>query len=185
MMSNALSNWIGRWWVCVTFGVISTIMFGYLVPNAVAVVTENRTLAPRILDEYYLTWSASDARPFFKALGAAGRAAYQNYYLTLDLWFPVLSLTIFYTALLSLAFPIGKRWAWFNLLPLIMYACDMLENINHYTMAGRFPDLPVWQLQIGPILSLVKYILITALPMLALIGFWLKRKPVPNGEASA
>jgi hypothetical protein len=54
------------------------------------------------VDEYYLPWTASDARPFFTALGTAGRAAYQNYYLTLDFWFPVLSLTIFNTALLSL-----------------------------------------------------------------------------------
>jgi hypothetical protein len=181
-MSRRVSQWTGRWWICITFGVISTIMFGYLVPSAVAVVTENRTLAPRILDEYYLTWSAADARPFFAALGTTGRAAYQHYYLTLDFWFPVLSLTIFYAALLSLAFKDHPRWGWLNLLPLVMYAFDMMENINHYRMAASFPDLPVWQLQIGPILSLVKYVLITALPVLALIGFWLKRKPVPSRE---
>lgn len=184
MMSHTLSRWAGRWWICITFGVISAIMFGYLVPNAVAVVTENRTLAPRILDEYYLTWAVSDARPFFAALGATGREAYQNYYLTLDFWFPVLSLTIFYTALLSLAFPAGRRWAWLNLLPLIMYGCDALENLNHFSMARSFPDLPMWQLQIGPILSFVKYVLITALPMLALIGFWIKRKQERSAEAS-
>jgi hypothetical protein len=79
----------------------------------------------------------------------------------------------------------GRRWAWFNLFPLIMYACDMLENINHYSLAGSFPDLPAWQLQVGPVLSLIKYILITALPPLALVGFWCKRKPVPNRGASS
>jgi hypothetical protein len=122
-MSNALSNWIGRWWVCLTFEVIATIKLGYLVLNAVYVVTENRTLLRSTLDEYYLNWTASDARPFFTALGAAGRAAYQNYYLTLDFCFPVL--------------------------------------------------------------SLIRYILITALPVLALVGFWFKRKPLPNHEASS
>jgi hypothetical protein len=91
MMSNAQSNWIGRWWVCVTFGVISTIMF----------------------------------------------------------------------------------------------ASDMLENTNHYSLAGSFPDLPSWRLQVGPVLSFIKYILITALPLLALVGFWCKRKPVPTREASS
>jgi hypothetical protein len=91
MMSNTQSNWIGRWWVCVTFGAISTIMF----------------------------------------------------------------------------------------------ATDMLRNINYYSVAGSFPDLPSWQLQVGPVLSLIKYILITALPVLALVGFWCKRKPVPNHEASS
>jgi hypothetical protein len=89
MMSNAQSNWIGRWWVCVTFGVISTIMF----------------------------------------------------------------------------------------------ASDMPENIKHYSLAESLPDLPSWQLQVGPVLSLIKYILITALPVLALVRFWSERKPVPNREA--
>ena len=157
-------------------------MFAYLVPNAVALVTQNRTLVPRILDEYYLTWASSDALPFFTALGPGGRMAYQNYYLTLDFWFPVLSLTIFYVALLSLAFPASRRWGWLNLLPIIMYALDMLENVNHYSLAGSYPDLPDWQLQIGPVLTLFKYCLITALPLLAAIGFWINRSDVPANE---
>jgi hypothetical protein len=183
-MSNALSHWLGRWWICAVFGFIATIMFVYFVPHAVGVVTENRTLAPSILDERYLTWAASDARPFFTALGAAGRAAYQSYYLTLDFWFPVLSLTIFYSALLSLAFPARGRLSWLNLLPLAMYACDILENINHFTMAGSFPNLPAWQLAVGPLLSLFKYILITLLPLLALLGFWFNRHPKANSGSS-
>jgi hypothetical protein len=174
-MSKALSHWVGRWWICAVFGLISMILFVYFVPHAVGVVTNNRSLVPSILDERYLTWAASDARPFFTALGTSGRAAYQSYYLTLDFWFPVLSLTIFYSALLSLAFPTRRTWSWLNLLPLAMYACDMLENINHFSMAGSFPDLPTWQLAIGPLLSLFKYVLITVLPLLALIGFWINR----------
>jgi hypothetical protein len=184
MMSNALSHWLGRWWVCAVFGFISTIMFIYLVPHAVGVVTENRSSVPSILDERYLTWAASDARPFFAALGTSGRIAYQSYYLTLDFWFPVLSLAVFYSSLLSLAFPTRRPWSWLNLLPLVMYACDMLENINHFTMAGSFPDLPAWQLAVGPFLSLLKYVLITELPLVALIGFWSNREAKTRGRAS-
>ena len=177
-MSKKLSHWLGRWWVCVGFGVIAAIIFTYTVPNAVNELTAGRTLAPRILDEYYPAWAAAEARPFFEGLGAKGRIAYQNYYLTLDFWFPVLSLTIFYIALLSLAFPQSSRCRAVNLLPLIMYAADGAENLNHFAMAGSYPNLPGWQIMFGPILSLVKYVLITLLPVLALFGFWVSRKQV-------
>jgi hypothetical protein len=76
---------------------------------------------------------------------------------------------------------IGRWWvcATFGAISTIIFVSDMLENINHYSLAGSFPDLP------GPVLSLIKYILITALPPLALVGFWCKRKPVPNRGASS
>jgi hypothetical protein len=175
MMSNRLSHWFGKWWVCIMFGVIAAIIFTFIVPNAVSQLTENRTLAPLILDEYYPTWPASKAQPFFAALGDQGRLAYRAYYLTLDFWFPVLSLTIFYTALLSLAFPQNSHGRALNLAPLLMYVADMMENINHFTMAGSYPDLLGWQITIGPLLSLVKYVLITTLPLIALVGFWMNR----------
>ncbi len=182
MMSSFLSKWLGRWPVCILFGIIATVMFTWLVPAGVAEITANRTIAPRILDEYYLTWTEADARQLFLALGSTGRAAYQHFYLKLDFWFPVFSLTVFYIALLSLAFPQGKRWAWLNLAPLLMYFCDMGENLNHYAMAGSYPNLPALQLQFGPILSLVKYLLITGLPLLALLGFIINRNAVSQGD---
>jgi hypothetical protein len=89
-VSEAISKWLGRWSICILFGMIATIMFTVLVPNGVATITANRTLAPRILDEYYLTWSADDARQLFAVLGATGRLAYQLFYLKLDFWFPVI-----------------------------------------------------------------------------------------------
>jgi hypothetical protein len=180
-MSEAISRGLGRWSICLLFGVIATIMFTYLVPSGVAMITANRTLAPRILDEYYLTWSAGDALHLFAALGATGRRAYQLFYLRLDFWFPMMSLSLFYASLLSLAFPQGTRWSRLNLLPIPMYLSDVGENLNHFTMAGSYPDLPGWQLAIGPAISFAKYVLITALPMLALFGFWANQKS--KGEA--
>ena len=107
-MSKFMADWLGRWSVCIAFGVIATVMFTVFVPNGVAEVTLNRTLWPKILDEYYPTWNADDARNLYNALGAVGRHAYQLFYLKLDFWFPCLSLSIFYAALLSLAFPQGR-----------------------------------------------------------------------------
>jgi hypothetical protein len=174
-LSENLSKWLGRWRICILFGVVATIMFTVLVPGGVSTITANRTIAPRILDEYYLTWSVDDARQLFAALGATGRRAYQLFYLKLDFWFPVMSLSVFYASLLSLAFPQGTRWSRLNLLPIPMYLSDMAENINHFMMAGSYPDFPAWQLAIGPYISLTKYVLITALPILALFGFWANR----------
>ena len=160
-------------------------MFTVLVPGGVAEVTQNRTLAPRILDEYYLTWTADDARSLYAALGASGRCAYQHFYLKLDFWFPVISLSVFYAALLSLAFLQGRRWSWLNLTPILMYFADMSENLSHYMMAESYPDLPPFQLATGPYLSLNKYLLMTALPVVALIGFVINRRvPARQNEAT-
>ncbi len=181
-MSKFISVRLGNWPVCLCFGLVATIMFTYLVPHGVAGITENRTLAPRILDEYYLTWTQSDARTLYAALGQTGRRAYQLFYLQLDFWFPVMSLSIFYAALLSLAFPQGRGGSWLNLVPIVMYGADVSENINHFMMAGRYPDLPPIQLAVGPYLTLVKYVLITVLPLIALVGFGMNRGTGRHGQ---
>ncbi len=175
-MSAFLAKYLGRWSVCIVFALIATLMFTILVPQGVAVVTTNRTVWPRVLDEYYLTWSADDARHLYSALGVAGRRAYQAFYLKLDFWFPCLSLSIFYAALLSLAFPQGRRFGWLNLTAVALYLADLAENLNHFAMASSFPNLPTIQLAVGPYLSLAKYLLITGLPLIAVIGFVVNRK---------
>lgn len=169
-ISDSLGRVLGRWWI---FGVLfaaSLLLFSWIVPHAVGVVTGGRTLAPKILDEYYLTWTPDDARHFYAAIGAQGRAAYRAYYLHLDFWFPVLTLTLCYSSMLSLAFPPGTRRSWYNLLPLVMYFSDMAENINHFSMAGSFPDLSDFSLTWGPWFSASKYAVMTVLPVIALVG---------------
>lgn len=175
-MAHAIARWFGRWPVCILFGVIAAVMFAWAVPEGVAKITANRTIAPLILDEHYPTWSAHDAPQLFQALGAAGRARYRHFYLTLDFWFPMLSLAVFYAALLSIAYPPSRRGARFNLIPLWMWAFDAAENLNHFTMAATYPSLSPFQLAFGPTLTLIKYVLITGLPMLALVGFATKHR---------
>jgi hypothetical protein len=177
-LSSMISAYLARRWVCVLFGLIATVMFAVLVPNGVETITANRTLAPRILDEYYPTWTAQQAQVLFAGLGSSGRQAYRYFYLKLDFWFPVLSLSIFYSSLLSLSFSQQSRFKRLNLLPVGMYCFDVAENINHFSMAGSYPDLPAIQLLIGPVLTLMKYVLITGLPILALGGFLLKQRRI-------
>jgi hypothetical protein len=174
-MSSLLARYLGRWALCILFGIVSLVMFMVLVPRGIAEITANRTLAPLILDEYYLTWTRDDAVNLYSALGDAGLKTYRMFYLKLDFWFPVLSLSLFYTALLSLAFPRPNRLAWINVMPIVMWLFDVAENLNHYYMAGIYPDLPALNLLVGPYLTLIKYVLITSLPMVALAGFGLSK----------
>lgn len=177
-MSSIISNYLARWSVCIVSGLIAVLMFTVLVPSGVNEITANRTLAPQILDEYYPTWTAQQAQKLFSSLGDSGRSAYRQFYLKLDFWFPVLSLSIFYSSLLSLSFSQNSRFKRLNLLPVGMYIFDVAENINHFSMAGSYPDLPAAQLFFGPIFTLMKYVLITGLPLLALVGFFLKRRKI-------
>lgn len=175
-MSDAIGRALGRWWVAIGAAAIAAVMFAWAVPRGVEHVTNGRTLWPKILDEYYPTWTEADARNLYAALGPAGRLAYRAFYLQLDFWIPMLSLSICYAALLSLAFPAGSRWRALNLLAVVMYFSDVAENLNHFTMAGSYPDLPTVQLTLGPWFTLIKYALITLLPVAMIIGFVARRR---------
>lgn len=172
---RAISNWLastlGKVWLTTVLGVLSTAIFSFIVPAAVGVVTTNRTVVPKILDEYMMTWTPKDAQHFYSALGPQGRLALQNYYLHLDFWFPVLTLSLFYIGLLSLAFPRSSRFAPLNLLPILLYFSDAAENLNHFIMATHYPNLPAFSLQFGPAFTYIKWVLIIGLLVLAVIGF--------------
>ena len=171
MISNWLGAMLGNVWLTVFLGVLSTAIFSFVCPAMIRAVTTNRTVAPKILDEYIMTWTPADAEHLYSALGPQGRVAYQNYYLRLDFWFPVLSLTLFYIGLISLAFPKGTPLAWLNLTPVLLYLSDWAENLNHFMMAKLYPNLPAFSLRFGPVFSFLKWVLIFAFLLLAIAGF--------------
>lgn len=170
-LSKRLATLLGRWWICSALFAVALVMFTWIVPAGVAEVTGNRLLAPKILDEYIITWTPAEAHRFYEAIGSQGRYAYQQYYWKLDFWFPVLSLTLFYISLMSLAFPARSHWVWLNLTPLALWLCDGAENINHFTMARSYPALSTFSLEAGPCFTYVKWVLIFAIPLIALAGF--------------
>ena len=145
-------------------------MFAYLVPAGVGRITHGRTLAPKILDEYLPTWTGANAVSLFDAIGPGGREAYRQFYLSIDFWFPVLSLAIFYASLLSYAFPAKSRFAWLNVLPAAMYVADMLENVTHFTIAGEYPARSSALWAVGPYFTLVKWVFLYGLLAVALFG---------------
>lgn len=175
-LSTWLRNSLGKWWICILFFLIATVMFGYLVPHGIGIVTNQRTLAPKILDEYIMTWTAADAQHLFAALGQNGRSAYQGFYLHLDFYFPVLSLTICYISFLSLAFRGNSKIAWINITPILMWLMDMSENINHFAMAGSYPNLSGFSLTCGPWFTFIKWVLIIVLPLIGGLEFAIRKK---------
>ena len=170
MISLSMRRALGKGWICVTLLCIVSLVFAWILPAAVSEVTQGGLLVPKILDQYVMTWTASDARHFYETLGVAGRDAYRNYYLKFDFWFPVLSLSLFYVSLLSLAFPAGSRLSWLNLTPVLLWLSDVAENLNHFTMAGDYPNLSPMSLAVGPAFTFVKWMLIFGLLLLALTG---------------
>ncbi len=158
------------------FLIVAGICFGYLVPKAQKPIFTNciDVKVTKVLDERMMTWTAEDAKQFYNAVGSEGRQAYQLFFLKLDFWFPALSASLFYISLLSYAFPIGSTYSKLNLLPIIGWLMDVFENINHYSMAGAYPNLSSFSLTFGPVFTFAKWFFVMAIPIIALIGFSIK-----------
>ncbi len=171
--SNYLNQAFAKWWVCLSLLVFSCICFGYLVPKAQKPIFENcnDVRVTKVLDERIMTWSADDAKQFYSAIGSEGRGAYRRFFLELDFWFPSLSASLFYISLLSYAFPLGTKYSKLNLLPFAGWLMDVFENINHYTMAGTYPNLSSFSITLGPVFTFAKWFFVTLIPIVALIGF--------------
>jgi hypothetical protein len=173
-MSQFLRKVSGRWYICAILFLGPAIIFPALVQPAAEKIVQHGAGAPKILDEYVMTWTPEDARQLYLAIGPEGREAIRHFYLHLDFWFPVFSLMLFYISLLSLAYPARSPLAWLNLLPIPMWLLDEAENINHFTMAGSYPNWPDGSLTVGPWFTLWKWALIFAIPVIAALGFILK-----------
>jgi hypothetical protein len=53
---------------------------------------------------------------------------------------------------------------------------DVLENVNHFRMAGTYPILPPFSLRFGPLFTLMKWTFALAPLVGALLGFALRLK---------
>ena len=171
-----LTEIFGNWW---TFGALfgaSAGMFGYVLPRAKApVFTDASPEIPRkVLDEYFWTWTPDIARRFFVGIGPQGRRAYRRFYWTIDFWFPSLIASLANLSLLLLAFPRASGLAWLGVLAFAGWLFDLLENVNHYTMAGTYPYLTPVSLRIGPWFTLTKWVFALAPLAVALVGFALR-----------
>jgi len=170
-MSQFIRRFLGRWYICLVLFLGPAIIFPVFVQPAADRIVQHGAGAPKILDEYVMTWAAQDARQLYRAIGPEGREAIRHFYLHLDFWFPVFSLMVFYMSLLSLAFSAQSPLARMNLVPIAMWLLDEAENLNHFTMAGSYPDWSGFSLTVGPWFTFWKWVLIFGIPSLAVVGF--------------
>jgi hypothetical protein len=166
-------HWLGNWWAFGGLFLLTGFVFGYLVPRAKAPIFAAVTtdLPKRVLDEHMMTWSAKDADRFFREIGPGGREAYRAFYRRTDFWFPGLIIGLLYVSFLAHAFPPTSALAWVSILGLAGWPCDLAENLNYYRRANSYPRLTSPTLDIGPIFTLMKWLLTVTLPLVGIAGF--------------
>jgi hypothetical protein len=119
--------WLGNGWAFGGLFLLTGIVFGYVVPRAKAPIfaTVTTDLPRLVLDEYMMTWSASDAERFFREIGPKGREAYRVFYRRTDFWFPGLVISLLYVSFLALAFPPSSAFAWVSILGFAGWPFDL------------------------------------------------------------
>jgi hypothetical protein len=163
---------IGTWQALAILTLLCLLFFGYLVPKAKAPIFANiGTALPRkVLDEYFPTWTPQIAENFLAAVGPDGRAAYRRFYLTIDFWFPGAIASMAIASLMLIAFPPTSAWAWLCIIAAPSWLFDVAENITHFRMAGRFPNLSSVALRLGPFFTRAKWVSAIAPLPIALAG---------------
>jgi len=120
-----------------------------------------------------LFYSPGDLYAMAEAYGPQGRPAYTRARWTFDLVFPLVYLSLLVTALSWLfarAFPVGSRWQWANLTPLIGTAFDYLENVATLLVMGRYPARTPVVDTLAPAFTLLKWLFLAASFVLLAIG---------------
>jgi hypothetical protein len=168
-----IHTWLGNWRAFGGLFLLTGFVFGYLVPRAKAPIFAAVTtdLPKRVLDEYMMTWRARDAQRFFGEISSQGREAYRTFYRRTDFWFPGLVISLCYVSFLALAFPSGSSLYWIPILGFAGWPCDLAENINHYRMSSSYPQLTSSALVVGPLFTLMKWVLAVILPLVGIAGF--------------
>jgi hypothetical protein len=167
---------LGTWPAFGILFLLSAVFFGVLVPRAKAPIFANAAAAlpHKVLDEYIPSWTPRIAASFLAGIGPEGRAAYRRFYWIMDFWFPGAVAALANASLLLIAFPPGAGGAPLCVMALLSWLFDAAENVTHFRMAGRYPDLPPLALRLGPVFTGAKW-LFAILPLpIALIGLILR-----------
>lgn len=170
---GVLAAVLDHWWTLCVLLAVSTLIFAYVLPKAKApVFAEASPKIPRkVLDEYFWTWTPQIARQFFSSIGPNGRRAYRRFYWSVDFWLPSLISSLANASLLLLAFPRSSGLAWLSVLAVPGWLFDVMENVNHYRMAGTYPVLSPLSLRFGPQFTRLKWVFAVAPLGVALSGF--------------
>jgi hypothetical protein len=163
---------LGTWPAFVILILLSSVIFGFLVPRAKAPIFHGAaaTLPRKVLDEYFPTWTPQIAETFLEAIGPEGRAAYRRFYLTMDFWFPGAVASLAIASLLLIAFPPSSGWAWLGVLAAPSWVFDLAENVTHFMMAGGYPKRSSAAMSLGPLFTGAKWVCALVPLPIALMG---------------
>ena len=180
---------VANGWVAALATTIFTVFCATLLPaqGKAAKVYTNGFPAPDTSFTYY---SAGDLQTWFAGYGPAGRAEYVQARYTFDLLWPLIY-TFFLVAVLSWLLPKvtapTSRWRLFNTLPLLVLACDYVENIIGATLASSFPPSIPLLANTMAVFTLTKWVGLTiAFVAVLLAGIFalVRRSSSSKGESS-
>lgn len=149
---------LAHWWLFLGLAAASTAIFGYFLPQQRDTVTADGARGSKLLDEYLPTWTHEQGREFLTALGPAGRAAYQQFYVGFDFYFPVLTSSLALCAFIALMLRYTPEHRWLIMSPVVPYLFDVAENITHYTLAGNWPDDGGLLWTVAPVFTAAKWL---------------------------
>ncbi|MEK4075669.1 hypothetical protein MHI01_17505 [Paenibacillus sp. FSL M7-0656] len=164
-MLNKVSNWFYQrvnWkWVAAAV-VVFACFIAFILPWQAA-KSEEATGGGQSPDSSFL-YTADDLYQMAEHYGEAGRSAYIQARFTFDLIWPLayLFLLVVLLSILYRDLPVKSSWRWVNLIPVLGWAMDMLENIGASLIMHRYPERTPVLAELTPIFTLLKWCLIYA-----------------------
>lgn len=162
---NKVSNWFYQRvnWKWVAAAVVVFACFIVLILPWQAAKSEEATGGGQSPDSSFL-YTADDLYQMAEQYGEAGRSAYIYARFTFDLIWPLayLLLLVVLLSVLYRVLPVKSRWRWVNLIPVLGWAMDMLENIGASLIMYRYPERTTVLAELTPVFTLLKWCLIYA-----------------------
>ena len=138
-------------------------------------------------------YSPADLLRYAETYGEAGRESYVRARWTFDLIFP-LAYAFFLISTISWLFasahPEGSRFRLVNLIPFMAMIFDFLENSATSLVMARYPGSTPIATHLAPILTLLKWILVTGSFLVLLLGIAmmanarLRMRQAPRSESA-
>ena len=120
-----------------------------------------------------LIYTGGDLYRMAEAYGETGRAEYIHERFTFDLVFPLIYTAFLLTAaswVVRMAGLAETRWHWLNLVPLLAFGFDLLENSLSSLVFARYPQTTPIAAQLAPLMTFLKWSTLGASFLILLFG---------------
>jgi hypothetical protein len=172
-MCRSLSGWIQRvstGKVALVFLLIFLIFMAVVLPDQASKASQATGDADSPDTSFF--YSSADLYRMAEAYGQSGRDAYVRARFTFDLVWPLVYTAFLCTSLSWLnrkAFSSASPWQRTNLVPLLAFLFDLLENISTSLVMSSYPSTVPLAAALAPFFTLFKWIFLTASFILLLV----------------